>query len=130
MKPIAGPLRFFSRGDRRALPFSVPFDARPALRRTQTVLTYPASMSAESYQDLADHLEIFLRKDKRRSSAGPSVEREVKLSLPSQEPEVTFMITQEHKARLRQLSHSKTTINNMTPAEAHKLLGIIPPPPY
>jgi hypothetical protein len=31
------------------------------------VLTYPASMSAQSYQDLADYLELFLRKAKRRA---------------------------------------------------------------
>jgi hypothetical protein len=30
-------------------------------------LSFPASLSAESYQDLADHLAIFLRKAKRRS---------------------------------------------------------------
>jgi hypothetical protein len=30
-------------------------------------LTFPASLSGESYQDLADHIAIFLRKAKRRS---------------------------------------------------------------
>lgn len=33
------------------------------------VLTYPASMSAESYQDLADYLSLFLRKAKRNADA-------------------------------------------------------------
>jgi hypothetical protein len=32
-------------------------------------LTFPAQLSLESYQDLADHLEIFLRKAKRRADA-------------------------------------------------------------
>jgi hypothetical protein len=32
-------------------------------------LTFPATLSAESYQDLADHLEIFLRKAKRRAQS-------------------------------------------------------------
>jgi hypothetical protein len=31
------------------------------------VLTYPASLSAQSYQDLSDYLELFLRKAKRRA---------------------------------------------------------------
>jgi hypothetical protein len=30
-------------------------------------LTFPAHLSLTSYQDLADHLEIFLRKAKRRA---------------------------------------------------------------
>ena len=38
LKPIAGPLRSFSRGSAAALPFSSPFDARPALRTAQTLL--------------------------------------------------------------------------------------------
>jgi hypothetical protein len=32
-------------------------------------LTFPPQLSLESYQDLADHLEIFLRKAKRRAEA-------------------------------------------------------------
>jgi len=30
-------------------------------------LTFPAELSATSYQDLADHLELFLRKAKRKA---------------------------------------------------------------
>jgi hypothetical protein len=30
-------------------------------------LTFPASMSPASYQDLEDHLKIFMRKAKRRA---------------------------------------------------------------
>jgi hypothetical protein len=33
------------------------------------VLTYPAALSAESYQDLADYLALFLRKAKRNADA-------------------------------------------------------------
>jgi hypothetical protein len=32
-------------------------------------LTFPASLSGTSYQDLSDHLELFLRKAKRRAAA-------------------------------------------------------------
>jgi hypothetical protein len=32
-------------------------------------LTYPAALSVASYQDLEDHLAIFLRKAKRRAEA-------------------------------------------------------------
>jgi hypothetical protein len=32
-------------------------------------LTFPATLSGESYQDLADHIALFLRKAKRRSKA-------------------------------------------------------------
>ena len=32
-------------------------------------LTFPAQMSADSYEDLAAHLELFLRKAKRRAEA-------------------------------------------------------------
>ncbi|MGI0012165.1 MAG: hypothetical protein ACREBU_01790 [Nitrososphaera sp.] len=32
-------------------------------------LMFPATLSSESYQDLAEHLAIFLRKAKRRSEA-------------------------------------------------------------
>jgi hypothetical protein len=35
----------------------------------EVVLTFPENLSAESYQDLADHLELFLRKAKRRIAA-------------------------------------------------------------
>jgi hypothetical protein len=30
-------------------------------------LTFPAALSADSYQDLEDHLKIFMRKAKRRA---------------------------------------------------------------
>lgn len=31
------------------------------------VLTFPADLSVESYDDLAEHLKLFLRKAKRRA---------------------------------------------------------------
>ena len=34
------------------------------------VLTYPATLSAQSYEDLADCLNLFLRKAKRRAERG------------------------------------------------------------
>jgi hypothetical protein len=34
------------------------------------ILTYPASLSPQSYQDLSDYLELFLRKAKRRAERG------------------------------------------------------------
>jgi hypothetical protein len=40
------------------------------------------------------------------------------------------MITQAQKQRLRELGHDEETIQKMTPEAAHKLLGVLPPPPY
>jgi hypothetical protein len=40
------------------------------LEEGSVTLTYPASLSAESYQDLSDYLELFLRKAKRRAEKG------------------------------------------------------------
>jgi len=40
------------------------------------VLTFPESLSPESYQDLADHLELFLRKAKRRASTEQQHQRD------------------------------------------------------
>jgi hypothetical protein len=37
------------------------------LEEGPVTLTFPAALSSESYEDLADHLAIFLRKAKRRS---------------------------------------------------------------
>jgi hypothetical protein len=37
------------------------------LEEGPVTLTFPSTLSGESYQDLADHLEIFLRKAKRRA---------------------------------------------------------------
>jgi hypothetical protein len=37
------------------------------LEEGPVTLTFPAALSGESYQDLVDHLAIFLRKAKRRS---------------------------------------------------------------
>ena len=34
------------------------------------ILTYPASLSPQSYQDLSDYVELFLRKAKRRAERG------------------------------------------------------------
>jgi hypothetical protein len=34
------------------------------------ILTYPASRSPQSYQDLSDYLELFLRKAKRGAERG------------------------------------------------------------
>jgi hypothetical protein len=39
------------------------------LEEGPVTLMYPATLSSESYQDLADHLAIFLLKAKRRSDA-------------------------------------------------------------
>ena len=39
------------------------------LEEGPVTLSYPASLSAESFQDLSDHLELFLRKAKRRALA-------------------------------------------------------------
>jgi hypothetical protein len=39
------------------------------LEEGPVTLMFPATLSSESYQDLADHLAIFLRKAKRRSEA-------------------------------------------------------------
>jgi hypothetical protein len=33
-------------------------------------LTFPASLSADSYADLKDHLDLFLRKAKRQADKG------------------------------------------------------------
>jgi hypothetical protein len=40
------------------------------LEEGPVTLTFPVELSAESYQDLADHIAIFLRKAKRRSESG------------------------------------------------------------
>lgn len=37
------------------------------LEEGAVTLTFPAELSATSYQDLADHLELFLRKAKRKA---------------------------------------------------------------
>jgi hypothetical protein len=37
------------------------------------VLTYPATLSPQSYQDLSDYLELFLRKAKCRAEKGDDV---------------------------------------------------------
>lgn len=39
------------------------------LEEGPVTLTFPSSLSSDSYQDLSDHLAIFLRKAKRRSEA-------------------------------------------------------------
>ena len=41
------------------------------LEEGPVTVTFPATLSPDSYKDLADHLEIFLRKAKRRSGADP-----------------------------------------------------------
>jgi hypothetical protein len=38
-----------------------------ALDEGNVVLSFPSQLSEASYKDLADHLEIFLRKAKRRA---------------------------------------------------------------
>jgi len=40
------------------------------LDERSVILTYPASLSPQSYQDLSDYLELFLRKAKRRAERG------------------------------------------------------------
>ena len=40
-------------------------------------------------------------------------------------PQVSLMITQAQRAKLREMGHDDETISNMTPAEAHKTLGIL-----
>ena len=39
------------------------------LNEGPVTVTFPATLSGDSYQDLADHLAIFLRKAKRRAEA-------------------------------------------------------------
>lgn len=41
------------------------------LQEGPVTLSFPASLSAESFQDLSDHIELFLRKAKRRAVAPP-----------------------------------------------------------
>jgi hypothetical protein len=41
-----------------------------------------------------------------------------------------FMFTADMKQRLRALGHDDEAIRVMTPEEAHKLLGWLPPLPY
>jgi hypothetical protein len=41
-----------------------------SLDEGSVILTYPASLSPQSYQDLSDYLELFLRKAKRRAERG------------------------------------------------------------
>lgn len=40
------------------------------LEEGKVTLEFPATLSSDSYQDLADHLELFLRKAKRRAEKG------------------------------------------------------------
>ncbi|WP_439924973.1 hypothetical protein [Nitrobacter sp. JJSN] len=40
------------------------------LEEGAVTLEYPVTLSAESYQDLSDYLELFLRKAKRRAEKG------------------------------------------------------------
>jgi hypothetical protein len=47
-----------------------------------------------------------------------------------QSAQVPFMITAAQKQRLREMGHHDEAIRAMTPEEAHKLLGILPPLPY
>lgn len=44
--------------------------------------------------------------------------------------QVPFMITNVQKQQLREMGHTEEAIQEMTPATAHKLLGILPPLPY
>ena len=46
-----------------------------ALDEGDVTLTFPASLSTQSYQDLADYLELFLRKAKRRAVADRKIDR-------------------------------------------------------
>jgi hypothetical protein len=45
------------------------------LEEGAVTLSFPADLSAESYEDLKDHLELFLRKAKRRASRDNDEER-------------------------------------------------------
>jgi hypothetical protein len=92
------------------------------LEEGPVTLIFPASLSNDSYQDLEDRLEIVLRGLKRRL-VPTQMAREPAAQMP-------FMITADMKQRLRALGHDDEAIRAMTPEEAHKLLGWLPPPPY
>jgi hypothetical protein len=92
------------------------------LEEGPVTLIFPAALSSDSYQDLEDRLEIVLRGLKRRLVATAPV-RDSTVQVP-------FMITADMKQRLRALGKDDEAIRAMTPEEAHKLLGWLPPLPY
>jgi hypothetical protein len=61
----------------------------------------------------------------RDASAG--IEEALK---PPNSAQVPFMITLAQKEQLRNMGYSDADIVNMTPEQAHKVLGVLPPLPY
>jgi hypothetical protein len=95
------------------------------------VIMFPENLSVDSFGDLKDHLDLFIKKMQRRARAvEPGGEAPI-----SQAPKVTeessqsggipFMITQDMKARLRAAGLSEEEIRNMSPQQAHDLLEVL-----
>jgi hypothetical protein len=81
--------------------------------------------SGEVDDVLLEALEDFVKRQRKRlgQSAVPDA-AEAKPRIGSGPTMVSFMITKEQKAALRDMGHSDADIDAMTPAHAHRLLGL------
>jgi hypothetical protein len=78
--------------------------------------------SGEVDETMLEALEDYVKRQKRRLGVTAA-----QAAAGAQAP---FMITNAQKQQLREMGHTEVAIQEMTPATAHKLLGILPPPPY
>lgn len=81
-----------------------------------------------------DYIRAFLRQGAseeeflgrfRRVEDGPTSQV---AAPPPATPVVSLLITSRQRARLRELGFSDSAVRQMTPAEAHEHLGLLPPP--
>jgi hypothetical protein len=72
------------------------------------VIVFPEDLSVESFGDLKDHLDLFVKKIQRRIGRLEQVSRDA----PPQAPE----INEEQKAKLREFGCDDDEIRRMSPA--------------
>jgi hypothetical protein len=85
--------------------------------------------SGDVDESLLDALEVYLKLQKRRltrqrQSKSSSIDSFASESTGNKESRVSFLVTQEQKAQLRQRDYSDDDIAQMKPAEAHRILGV------
>jgi hypothetical protein len=94
------------------------------------VITFPENLSVQSYEDLKDHLDLFIKKMQRRAVPIPphivTGETPPKTLMTEDEgTQIPFMITKAQKQTLREMGYDDAAISKMTPEQAHKALGIM-----
>jgi hypothetical protein len=102
-----------------------------SLDEGDVTITFPEALSPQSFEDLKDHLDLFVRKMQRRSREAPVAPPAPRLEQVSRSdatsnapPNVSLMITQAQREALRQRGLSEEEIRNMQPIEAHRFLGL------